>query len=551
MKKNSVSIKGLINNIYPRKSKLIPLALITILFASSKLLSALIYEHILNDYGDMNNEELLRFAVLSIVLIVVSTSGYYLFILWRRKIKQDILVHLQSKKLLYKRFQKLESWENEGCGNWMTYMTSDAEILANFVPNVLMMMLLGVTQFIFAIGYGFAKSWQLTLIILITTLFSVIIPSKIMPIIEKKRKSIQENDSVIKEFLIDVVSKGPLIKSFNATNLFIAKFSKKYDAYINSNLANTRINCKMNSLNIGLGFGANALWMSFGLYFISNGQLSLGGFIGFITLSAYFNYPFFQLSSNLGEYANVVSAYERFFSTIKQNTDETDNQYILELNNNLNSDFELTCKNISFKYKDNLKEDIDNAYIFNEISFLLEKGDKVLLKGKNGSGKSTFLKNVMSLYSVSCGEMKLEHCDENSEALKIIDCFSYVPQGNSLFSGSIKENILYGNSNISDTEIVEALKLSCSYDFVSNLTNGIDTIIGEGCDVQLSEGQCQRIAIARALVKKSKILCLDEITSALDSNTEQKILNNIKGRTYILISHNEGNQEFCNKYIEF
>lgn len=549
MKRYNNSIFSIVKTIYPYYIKLIPLILVTVLFSSSKLFTALIYEYILNFFGNMDNTNLLKFGIASVLLIIISTSGYYFFILWRRKLKQEILSNLQSKKIIHKKNQDLETWECEDSGSWMTYMTSDAEIISDFIPHVMITVILGFTQFTFAIIYGFTKSWIFTLVIIVATFLSAIIPSKIMPKIEKKRMKIQEDDSTVKGFFIDTLSKIPIIKSLNATDLFVERFKKIYIKFAYSTIDNVKVNSKMNSLNIGVGFTVNALWMSVGVYLISINQLNIGEFVGFITLSTYFNYPFFELGGALGKYSSVKSAFDRFFSSMKTDSEKANLNQKIIITQMENDSFRLYCENIGFRYKNSLNDNKETPYVFEKVSFSLEKDDRIFLKGKNGSGKSTILKNIMGLYSVVHGEVSLAVSEGNNKGGNMLDYFSYVPQGNSLFTDTIRENLLYGNSTASDRELLQVLKLTGSWEFVNNLPDGLNTKIGEGARVQLSEGQSQRIAISRALLKEALILCLDEITSALDSETEKKVLNNLKNKAYILISHNEKNEQYCNKIL--
>ncbi|CCY69520.1 aBC transporter ATP-binding protein [Eubacterium sp. CAG:161] len=173
------------------------------------------------------------------------------------------------------------------------------------------------------------------------------------------------------------------------------------------------------------------------------------------------------------------------------------------------------------------------------------------IRGISGIGKSTLMKMLLGVFKPERGSIRLyEENGKYLEASPDTRClFSYVPQGNYLFSGTLRENILLINPNATDKEIKEALEISDIYDFVCNLPKGLDTVIGEK-GLGISEGQAQRLAIARALLSKAPILLLDEATSALDSKTEKHVLERIKGlnkKTCIIITHKAAALEVCDK----
>ena len=173
--------------------------------------------------------------------------------------------------------------------------------------------------------------------------------------------------------------------------------------------------------------------------------------------------------------------------------------------------------------------------------------------GISGIGKSTLLKLLLGVFNLNFGEIYLDTnngkipIDKNTRRL-----FSYVPQGNMLISGTIKDNITFINPDASDAEIEEAIRISCAKQFIDELPLGLETVIGEK-GLGLSEGQVQRLAIARSLLADSPILLLDEATSALDEKTEKEFLTNLKALdnvTCIIVSHKKAALDICNKTIQ-
>ena len=189
--------------------------------------------------------------------------------------------------------------------------------------------------------------------------------------------------------------------------------------------------------------------------------------------------------------------------------------------------------------------------ILDQGNAFLNKGDFVAIRGISGIGKSTLMKMLLGVFKPNEGNIRLyknngEYVEAGPDTRKL---FSYVPQGNYLFSGTLRENILLINPEAGKDEIDEALKISDIYDFVQKLPDGLDTVIGEK-GLGISEGQAQRLAIARALLSNAPILLLDEATSALDADTERRVLDNIKKlnkKTCIIITHKAAALQVCNK----
>ena len=201
--------------------------------------------------------------------------------------------------------------------------------------------------------------------------------------------------------------------------------------------------------------------------------------------------------------------------------------------------------NITFSYG---REDV-----LKNTSLELNKGDFVLLAGISGIGKSTLTKLLLNVITPDNGEIYLSlanggkvYIDKNVRSM-----FSYVPQGNFLLSGTIRDNIAFTANSPDDEKIIKAAKIACAYDFIEKLPQKLDTVVGEN-GKGLSEGQIQRIAIARAVYCDSPIIIFDEATSALDAETEVQLLKNLKtlkNKTCILISHKMAAKEICNKEI--
>ena len=195
-----------------------------------------------------------------------------------------------------------------------------------------------------------------------------------------------------------------------------------------------------------------------------------------------------------------------------------------------------------------------NTNVLDNINLKINSGETIGFVGQSGEGKTTLIRLILSLITPSSGTITLRENDINKKLNPIHrNLISYVPQGNTLFSGTIEDNLKYGNPNATEKDIIEALKNACALDFVDKLDDGIKAIIGEK-GVGISEGQAQRLSIARAFLRERPILILDEATSSLDPETEIKVLKSISSLsnkpTCIIITHRPSALNICNRILK-
>ncbi|MBE7086876.1 MAG: ABC transporter ATP-binding protein [Clostridiales bacterium] len=252
--------------------------------------------------------------------------------------------------------------------------------------------------------------------------------------------------------------------------------------------------------------------------------------------------PFMSLSGVLPKYYGMLASAERLME-IEDLEDEPE-KTVIDFKELYAKTKAINFEGVTFTY--------DRDKVLDGAAFTINKGDFVAITGLSGIGKSTLMKLMLGVYPLDDGSIYFDTangkiCLDNSTR----GMFSYVPQGNMLFSGTIKDNVTFVAKDKTEEEINLALKNSCADEFIGDLPNGLDTIVGEK-GVGLSEGQIQRIAIARALLCDSPIILLDEATSALDEQTELKLLSNLKaldGVTLVIISHKKAALDICNKHL--
>lgn len=372
-------------------------------------------------------------------------------------------------------------------------------------------------------------------------------------VLKKLHKSIQAKDGKLRVFLQERLSSLVIVRTFLAeqqTNVEAQqKMSEHKEARMKrnhfSNICNMGFSAAMNGMYL-LGFGYCGMG-------IIGGTVSYGTLTAVLQLISQIQSPFANITGYLPKFYAMTASEERlreaenFADDCKEKAIEKS-----EIQNFYENDFSaIKLRNVNFTYKTSDKESV-----LKNISFDIKKGENIAFTGHSGCGKSTVLKLLMCLYHCDKGEIFLRRSDDteipiSSEWHRL---FAYVPQGNQLMSGTIREIVAFADkSEIHNEEkLKQALKISCADEFIRELENGMDTILGER-GLGLSEGQMQRIAVARAIFADSPILLLDEATSALDEQTEKKLLENLRSmtdKTVIIVTHRPKALEMCDKIIK-
>ena len=276
-------------------------------------------------------------------------------------------------------------------------------------------------------------------------------------------------------------------------------------------------------------------WGAFGIAF---GTVTYGSLMAMIQLVDKVQSPFKGIASVIPQYYQMFASAERLMDIVQFAEEKTDSDI---------HDFEsIEFKNISFSYNKEEK-------VIEDATFKINKGDFVLISGISGIGKSTLLKLILNMYKPDDGEIVLK--DEKGNTHKLNNgyrkLFAYVPQGNMVVSGTIEDNVVFFSNDVDANKVEDCLRLACLWDDVCDMPEGAKTYVGEN-GMGLSEGQVQRLAVARALYRDVPVLLLDEATSALDARTEEEMLENIRNlnnKTCILISHKKGVEKYMDKKI--
>ena len=421
--------------------------------------------------------------------------------------------------------------------NLLTRITSDVDtiisMLLKTIPSVITFTLTLIASF-YTLIY-LASSIAIVAIVIGP---AIVIISKIF----SKRlkliyKQVQEADIKYKSFIQESLQNIMIVKTFCMEKVNLEKIKNIQKNNYSLSMKNTKL-LSLTSFSIdSCSSAAYFTIFCWGALNISKGSYTYGTFTAMLQLYSQIQYPISSLAHLFPSIISSLAAAERLMELENFPLEKYSQDSTIAFNAPT-----INFRNVSFKYN-------DASTVIDNISLQINPGETIALIGSSGEGKTTLIRLLLSLIQPSKGEISFYE-DNISQVINRNHrtLISYVPQGNTLFSGTIEENLKYGNTNASHNEILDSLKKSCCFDFINDLPSGIHTVIGEK-GLGLSEGQSQRIAIARSLLRKKPILILDEATSSLDPETEIKILKEIKNLSHkptcIIITHRPSALNIC------
>ena len=329
------------------------------------------------------------------------------------------------------------------------------------------------------------------------------------------------------------------IKSFGISDVINKRLIKKQQEYKEESLNYNKVTVLMNIIMGLVGITVTFVSYAWGIYRLWEGFITYGTMVMFLQLTLTLSNSFNSILSVIPTTINLGTSAARIISL--ENLPEEKSTPTAEekefINSNFKSGVSINCSSLSFSYSDKPSE-----RVLKNAGFSACIGETIAIIGGSGIGKTTFFRLLLGLLEPTEGEITFK--GNNNETIKAgpstRELIAYVPQGNTIISGTVAENLRLIKKDATDEEIITALKLSCAYDFVSKLPQGINSQIGESGN-GFSEGQIQRISIARALIKDAPVLLFDEVTSALDEETEGRLLHNIqthfKNKTIIFVTH--------------
>ncbi len=433
-------------------------------------------------------------------------------------------------------------------GELLNRITNDAVVVADgfvqIIPEIIAMLvkLAGAAAVLFVLDYRFSIIFFAGggLVLIFTTLFR--------RVMKKLHKDVQAADGVLRSYLSENLGSLMVLKTFGAERKSIDTSKQYMDKHRFMRMKRNRFS---NICNVGFGLVMNGgyifglCWCSFG---ILHGSITYGTLSAVLQLVDQLWAPLANMTGYLPKFYGMLSSAERCMELETLEEEHVESQFSRDYCRELYKDMTaIECKNITFRYEDDII--LENA----DIS--IGKGELITIMGNSGAGKSTLLKLLLAIYEPEKGTLEIK-TEKESYALteKYRKMFAYVPQGNFLMSGNVTSAIASLDDTSADVDMdkVKAVAhIACADTFVEKLEHGYDTLIGER-GMGISEGQAQRLAIARALYTDAPVLLLDEATSALDEQIEKNVLKNIReltDKTVIIVSHRKAVLEVCDRCV--
>ena len=482
------------------------------------------------------------YAVL--ILAMALLRGVFLFFVRQTIIAMSRLIEYDLKNEIYAHYQSLplSFYRRNNTGDLMNRISEDVSKVRMYLGPSIMYGLNLFVLFAILIPYMLSINVTLTLYALIPLPILSISIYYVNNIINKRSEEIQISQSGLSTFAQEAFSGIRVLKSFTKEKDSVQQFTEKSDEYKYKSLRLTKVQSLFFPLILGLIGLSTILTIYAGSTEVIDGSLSFGNIAEFIIYVNLLTWPVASLGWISSLIQRAAASQKRINEFLK-----TKNDIISTENIQQELRGEIEFKNVTFVYPDS------GITALKDVSFEIKPGQSLAIIGTTGSGKSTIANLISRLYDTTEGEILID--DRNIKKYEMVSLRSqlgYVPQDVFLFSDTIYNNIAFGTNDLSEEKVLKAAKDADVYDNIMDFPNGFNTRVGER-GITLSGGQKQRVSIARAISRDPKILMLDDALSAVDTKTENTILNSMKnimqGRTSIIISHRVSSAKLADKII--
>ena len=543
MKNNA--LRFVINTSKKEALRLIAVTVLNALGAFLGVYIALIMRNVINSAVEGNGAEVKLWAITLVAVVVAEIIMFIISRILATQMSARLEIAFRESvfsKLLRKEYSALSAFHS---GEVQNRLFNDVTVVSENVATLLPQFISLITRLVAALVAVYVVDAFFASVILVAGVVLFVLARLFKNVLKKTHKDVQAAGGEVRAHAQESVENLLVIKAFGMEEKIEETERGLHKKHYKKKMVRAFFSVGASagfSTLINLGYVYAILW---GAYKILSGDggFGYGDFVAIMQLIGQIQTPFASLSGSLSKYYSIIASAERLLELSDLPDDIEKRADTAAIYEKMTS---IALSDVSFSYGD--------AYVLKNADIEIEKGKLTLVSGISGIGKSTMIKLLMGVIKPDSGEACAVMGDEReglSSATRSL--FAYVPQGNLLMSGTIAENLRLAKENATDEEIKVALKIACA-DFVEELPSGINTRLGERGS-GLSEGQVQRLAIARAVLFDAPIFLLDEATSALDEETERRVLENImalEGKTCVCISHRSAAREVCDKeiYIE-
>lgn len=481
---------------------------------------------------------------------------------YTRSSMENTLKQNLFRSLLVKDYGRVSAAHSE---EWMNRLTSDTDVCAGGMTDILPGFLGMMIRLVGSLVLIIYLQPVLAFIMIPGGVIFLVITIVLRKPLKRFHKDVQEKDGHVRMYLQERISSMLVVCSFGVESIAVDQAADTMELHRSSRMRKAWMS---NICNSGFNLAINGMYLlgiGYCGYGIIKGRVTFGTLTAMIQLIGQLQSPLASLGGYVPRYYTTIASAERLMEVeLYEDTDiedmRSENEAKILYKNQLR---EIVFDHVSFQYPEEVGEPdliddgtaLHKGEVLSDVSFTIRKGDYVAVTGMSGCGKSTVLKLLMGLYQPKTGRISVRLDDDKdmTSDIPIKDMrrlFAYVPQGNFLMGGSIRDVIAFGKPQ-DDDKMANAIRVACA-DFVYELPMKLDTVLGEK-GAGLSEGQMQRLAIARALYTERPVLILDESTSALDQQTEETLLQNLKkltDKTVLIVTHRPKALSICNNILD-
>lgn len=453
------------------------------------------------------------------------------------KIQNEIQAETYQK-ILKTDWQSLESFRS---GDLLNRLGSDTNTVAGAVTGFIPSLMSNTVQLAGTFAIMMYYDSVMAMIALVSSPLTIICSTVLMRKMRKHNREMKDVYSNVVSFQQDSFENITVIKAFGVTDWFgrrMETVQQEYkDKFLEYNDFSVRTSALVSLLSLVCYFGC----FGWGVYRLWMGRITYGEMTMFLQLAGLMGSAFSGLTSLVPSAISIATSAGRVMAVVQLPQEDT----LAGQGFEREKGFTLSLEDVSFNYEGGMP-------VLENVNFVAKEGELICVTGPSGEGKTTLMRILLGLVHPTQGSATVRGDSGRVYPLCAATrkLLGYVPQGNHIFTGTIAENLRITKPDATEEEMTEALKVACAYDFVMELPEGLDHMVG-GRDKRLSEGQAQRIALARALLKKAPVLLLDEATSALDEKTEQQLLENLMSsgmiKTCILVTHRPAGKEICSR----
>lgn len=480
----------------------------------------------------MNLDKIKVISIFLAIIYILSALFTYIESISMTVVANKFAKNLREKISIKINNLPLKYFDKNKIGDVLSRVTNDVDTVSQTLNNSLASFVSALTLFIGTIIMMFVTNSLMAITAIISSLFGFIfmfiVLSKSQKYFNERQKELGNLNANIEEIYSNIA----VVKKYNAKEETRANFNKINDKLFNSTRKSSFLSGLMPPMMIFVGNFGYVCVCIVGALLVINNKISFGVIVAFISYVRLFTSPLSQIAQTMSSFQQTAAASERVFELLDEEEMEKEtNKKILEKEKVIGK---LEFNDVCFTYDGN------NTPTIKDFSVKIKPGQKVALVGPTGSGKTTMVNLLMKFYDINSGDIKID--DIKIKDLKrenVHDLFTMVLQDTWLFEGTIKENIIYNRKNITLEEVKKACKIVGMDHFIKTLPNGYDSYLNE--ETNVSEGQRQLLTIARALIKETPFLILDEATSNVDTRTEELISKAMdvltKGKTSFIIAH--------------